>query len=80
MVAIKRELFGDHENIIRLKVRIKPIIWHKTESKRYTVDFMRILYLLYFSTSFVDKKKKNENNLDTVSNKNIHGKCGLGST
>ena len=49
MVAIEREQFGDYEKIIRPKLRTQQFTWHKTESKHYTVDFMCMLHLLYFS-------------------------------
>ena len=49
MVAIEREPFGANGEMIRPKVRTQQFTWHKTESKHYTVVFICILHLLYFS-------------------------------
>ena len=62
IVAIKREQFEDNGKMIRPNVSTQ----HKNESKHYTVDFMCILHLLYFSSHLFTTKS--EKTLDSFSN------------
>ena len=65
-ICISMVEMGDDGKYIRLKERTQQFTWHKTESKHYTVGFMCILHLLYFSPHLLIAKS--ENTLDTFSN------------